>query len=106
MIKIAPGSVEYLAFKLTDVLPTPDQLTSLVGKSPHFEVYATDEAETQVVASTAASIANGDPLIALCLINATIPTPFPQEGDYNLFFTFSNSPESPRLGPFRFRVDD
>jgi len=28
------------------------------------------------------------------------------EGPYDLFVTFSASPEIPRLGPFRFRVDD
>lgn len=106
MIKIAPGSIEFLACKLTDVLPPPDQVQSLVGKNPRFQVYATDEAETLIIPSTSASIAIGDELIGLCLITATIPTPFPEEGDYNLFFTFDNNPETPRLGPFKFRVDD
>lgn len=106
MITIAPGSVEYLACKLTDVLPTPDALTSLTGKNPRFEVYDDDEAETLVVAETSAAIAAGDEMIALCLIDADIPGVFPEEGDYNLFLTFDNTPETPRLGPFPFRIDD
>jgi len=105
-VRIAPGSVEFLACKLTDVLPSPDAVTSLTGKTPRFEVYDDDEAETLVVASTNASIAVGDEMIALCLIDADIPNIFPEEGDYNLFLTFDNTPETPRLGPFRFRVDD
>src|SRR5574342_725264 len=106
MIRLAPGSIEYLACKVTDVLPSPDQITTLAGKNPRFEVYATDEAETLVMGSTNASVASGDPMIGLCLIDADIPNVFPVEGDYNLYFIFDSTPETPRLGPFRFRVDD
>src|SRR5262245_5666140 len=104
--KIAPGSVEYLGFKLTDVLPDPDAVATLVGKNPRFEVFADDEAETPIMPVTSATIAAGDPLIALALIDADVPAIFPEEGDYNIFFIFDNTPETPRLGPFRFRVDD
>lgn len=103
---IAPGSVEFLACKVTDVLPSPDKLDSLTGKNPRFEVYADNEDEDLIVTSTNASVAVGDDLLALCLIDADIPGIYPEEGDYNLFLTFDNAPETPRLGPFRFRIDD
>lgn len=106
MITIAPGSIEYLACKVTDVLESPDALTTLVGKNPRYEIYDDDEAETLVVTETSASIANSDPLLALCLIDADIPNVFPEEGQYNLFLRFDNTPEVPRLGPFPFRIDD
>jgi len=106
MLKIAPGSVEYLACKLTDVLPDPDNVSTLIGRNPRYEVFADDEAETPIIPVSAASVSSGDPLIALCLIDADIPGIFPSEGDYELFFIFDNTPETPRLGPFRFRVDD
>ena len=106
MIKIAPGSIEFLACKLTDVLPSPDAITSLAGKNPRFDTYADDEAETHIEGPTSATIATGDAMVALCLITATIPSIYPEEGDYNLFLTFDNAPETPRLGPFRFRIDD
>lgn len=105
-LKIAPGSVEFLACRVTDILPSPDQITTLAGKNPRFEVYATDEAETLIVPPTNASVATGDPMVGLCLIDADIPGVFPEEGDYNLFFIFDSTPETPRLGPFRFRIDD
>jgi hypothetical protein len=106
MITIAPGSKEYLVLKMIDVLPSPDALTTMVGTAPTFDVIRADEAETVILASQSASIATGDPMLVLCLIDAQIPAIFPAEGDYNLFLEFTNAPEVPRLGPFRFRVDD
>src|SRR5215831_15533402 len=107
MLRIAPGSKEWLSCKVQDVLPSPDAITTLVGRSPTFEVQSTDE--TVIMTGVSASIASGDPLIALCLIDATIGTPapkFPAEGEYHLFLTFNNTPEVPRLGPFPFLIDD
>jgi hypothetical protein len=106
MITLAVGTVEHLACKVTDVLPDPDALDSLIGKNPRFAVYDDDEAETLIMAEGPASIASGDDLIALCLIDADIPGIFPEEGEYRLFLRFDNSPETPRLGPFKFRIDD
>jgi len=106
MITIAPGSKEYLVLKMVDVLPSPDALTTMVGTSPTFDVYDDDEAETAILTGQSASIASGDGMLVLCLIDAQIPAIFPEEGDYKLFLQFTNAPEIPRLGPFRFRIDD
>lgn len=106
MIRIAPGSKEYLILKMVDVLPAPDALTTMVGTGPTFDVVRADEAETSILTGQSASIATGDPMIVLCLIDAQIPSIFPAEDDYNLFLEFTNAPEVPRLGPFKFRVDD
>jgi hypothetical protein len=106
MITIAPGSKEYLILKMIDVLPSPDALTTMVGTSPQFDVIQANEAETVIISNQGATIATGDPMLLLCLIDAQIPSIFPIEGDYNLFLEFTKAPEIPRLGPFRFRIDD
>lgn len=112
MIRLAPGTVENLGLKMTDILPAPDGLTSMTGTGPTFDIVRADEAETPVVTGQSASIAVGDEMLVLCLIDTTLddggipPAPLFPEGKYWLFLQFTNSPEIPRLGPFPFLVDD
>jgi hypothetical protein len=49
-----------------------------------------------------AQAAQNEGMIALPLINTTLLA----EGPYNVFIKFTAFPETPRLGPFKFRVDD
>src|SRR5512134_3452 len=111
MIRLAPGTKENLGFKLTDILPSTDAITTLVGLTPTFDIVRADEAETPVITGQAASISTGDPMLALCFIDTTLTggvpvAPLFPEGKYWLFFKYTNSPEVPRLGPFPFLVDD
>lgn len=102
VVHLTMGTKEYLICKVTEVL---GQLTTLTGTSPTYDVYHADEAETVVLTDQAAALTPADPMAALCLIDTTVPALY-TEGDYNLFLKFTAAPEIPRLGPFRFRIDD
>jgi len=109
VVPLTMGTKEYLVCKVTEVL---NQLTTLTGTDPEYDVYKADEAETAVLLSQPAALTPADDMMALCLIDTTAddggmpPALIFEEGDYNLFLKFTAAPEVPRLGPFRFRVDD
>lgn len=98
MVTLAKGTIEFLPIKLLDAL---ENVSTLDGLGLTHDLYKADEAETLVYANQATL---NDGMIALPLIDTT-PTAI-TEGDYNCFIKFSTAPEIPRLGPFRFRVDD
>jgi hypothetical protein len=102
MVTITRGTVEYLPVKIADALAG---VSDLAGSSPTYDVVLNDPAETAVETGLTAQVYNGAGMILLCLINSTLPA-YATEGDYNLFVKFNAAPEIPRLGPFRFRIDD
>jgi hypothetical protein len=96
MHTIAPGSVEFFPIRIEDAL---GNITTLDGTGLSYDLYKGDEAESLVLANQSAQ---NDGMIALPLINTTGL----DEGPYEVFIKFSSFPELPRLGPFRFRIDD
>lgn len=96
METLTKGTKEYLPIKVKNIIGS---FTTLDGTGLEFDLYKANEAETAVL--TAQPSAN-DGMIALPLIDTTGLT----EGDYVVFIKFTALPEVPRLGPFRFRVDD
>jgi hypothetical protein len=98
MVTLTKGTIEFLPIKVTDVL---ENLTTLDGLGVSHDLFKADEAETMIYQGQSTM---NDGMIALPLIDTTPVTI--TEGDYNCFIKFNNAPEIPRLGPFRFRVDD
>lgn len=95
MIEINKGTVEEIVVDVVDLL---NNLTTLTGTSPTFKVYAN---------GILAAVQTGTPTIsslrALCLIDTTLAGYVP--GEYNLYVGFTNVPETPLLGPVKFRVN-
>ena len=94
MEKLAKGTVEFLVIPVTD---TMGNLTSIGAAT--YDLYTGDDAATEILSGISCVV---DGMKILPLIDTTTL----DEGPYDLFVTFSASPETPRLGPFRFRVDD
>jgi hypothetical protein len=92
--KLAKGTVEFLVIPVTD---TMGNLTSIGAAT--YDLYTGDDAATEILSGVSCVV---DGMKILPLIDTTTL----DEGPYDLFVTFSASPEIPRLGPFRFRVDD
>lgn|SRR5574337_696500 len=98
MVTLTLGTKEFFPIKITDAL---DGITTLNGLGLAFDLYKDDEAETAIVTNVGCT---NQGMIALPLIDTT--TVGFAEGDYNVFLKFTLSPEIPRLGPFKLRVDD
>ena len=96
MVTLTPGTIEYFPIRVSDAL---GNLATLDGTGLAYDLYKDDEAETLVVSNQSAQ---NDGLIALPLINTTGLA----EGPYSVYIKFAAFPETPRLGPFKFRVDD
>lgn len=96
MVTITSGSVEFYPIRVSDALGTVDTLD---GTGLSYDLYKDDEAETLVLANQSAQ---NDGMIALPLIN----TVGLEEGPYSVFIKFAAFPETPRLGPYKFRIDD
>lgn len=94
----ALGTIEYYPVKVYD---TFENLTTLDGTGLTFDVYKDDENETSVFTNRAAT---NEGLVALPLIDTVADCD--EEGPYLMWIKFNALPEVPRLGPFRFRVDD
>lgn len=94
MERLTKGTIEYLVIPVTDTL---GNITSI--DSAKYDIYTGDDAQTAVLEGADAVV---DGMKILPLIDTTDM----DEGPYDLFVTFSVFPEYPRLGPFRFRVDD
>jgi hypothetical protein len=89
-------SSDYLMLNEVDALNlsvTPGTLTAAT-----YDLYTGDDEATEIITGQACVI---DGMKILPLIDTTA-----LEGPYDLFVTFEALPEIPRLGPFRFRVDD
>lgn len=94
---VTKGSKQYWPVKVMSALNT---LASLDGLDLRFDLYKVeDDSDTEII-SNASAANNG--MIALPLIDSTTL----DEGVYKLFISFVASPQTPRLGPFYFKVDD
>jgi len=104
MVTLTKGTVEFVPIKLLNVL---GNVTTLDGLGLQHDLYMDDEAETVVYTGVATL---NDGMIALPLIDTTqligAPPAEMPEGDYSIFIDFVSNPEHPRLGPFKFRLDD
>lgn len=95
MIRIPKGSKEFLVVDVEDKL---NQLTDLTGTNPTYDVKLRDATSNILTAQTAAI---GPGVMQLeCLIDTGTWV----VGTYDLFVTFNNAPEVPRIGPFEFEV--
>lgn len=94
MEKLTKGTIEFLVIPVTD---TQGNLTSIPAAT--YDLYTGNDAATEVLSGVSCVV---DGMKILPLIDTTSL----DEGPYDLFVNFSASPEFPRLGPFRFRVDD
>lgn len=95
-VRVPKGSVQYWPVKVNDAFET---IVTLDGLDVRFDIYKDDEAETPVIENGSASNSG---MIALPLVDSTAL----DEGRYKLFISFVASPQTPRLGPFFFQVDD
>lgn len=90
-MRINKGSIETMVIEVIDVLQNLPTLP--VGTRYH--VFDTDGNSEQ-----ANLIPTIDGLTAQCVIDSTSLA----IDDYDLFLVFSAPPDTPRLGPYRFRV--
>lgn len=96
MVTLTKGTIEFLPIKVSEAL---GNLPTLDGTGLSYDLYHDDEAETVVLTNQSAQ---NDGLMALPLIDTTGL----DEGPYSVFIKFTAFPETPRLGPYKFRVDD
>ena len=94
MERLTKGTKEFLVIPVTD---TQGNLTSIAAAT--YDLYTGDDEATEIIAGQSCVV---DGMTILPLIDTTSL----DEGPYDLFVTFEALPEIPRLGPFRFRVDD
>lgn len=95
-IKVSKGSVQYWPVKVSDSF---ELISTLDGLDVRYDIYKDDEAETPIIENGSA---DNSGMIALPLIDSSIL----DEGRYKLFISFVATPQTPRLGPFFFVVDD
>lgn len=95
-IKVPKGSIQYWPVKVFDAF---NLINTLDGLDVRFDIYKADEAETEIITNGSA---DNSGMIALPLVDSTTL----DEGLYKLFISFVASPQTPRLGPFFFQVDD
>lgn len=87
------GSKEYVIIDVTDRLAN---LTSLTGATYDWRVKNSVSWVAQGLTVTAIGMR------AFCLIDTTTAN---ESGEYEIFLQFANAPETPRLGPVRFKID-
>lgn len=90
-MKINKGSIETMVIEVVDEL-------GVLGTLPvgaRYSIFDTDGNSEQ-----ANLVPTIDGMTALCVIDSSGLT----IDDYNLYLTFTSSPDTPRLGPYRFRV--
>lgn len=95
MERLAKGSKEFLIADITDRLGV---LTTLAGTNPTYDIKIRD-ADTFISTGLPATVSG---MKALCLVDTTLGAYVVDI--YELFITFNNIPEQPRLGPFTFEV--
>lgn len=94
-VRVALGTKEYLPIKVADAL---EHLTTLDGSDLRFDIFAEDDDVSPIEIN---SSADNEGLTALPLVDTAGYDP----GFYHLYISFVASPETVRLGPFRFLVD-
>lgn len=93
------GSVQYWPIKVFSAFET---INSLDGLDLRFDLYkCEDDADTLVIGNASADNLG---MLALPLVDTSV-VDF-EEGLYKVFISFVSSPQTPRLGPFFFKVDD
>lgn len=92
---LAKGTIEHLVIPVTDTL---GNLT--VIPSATYDILTDDDDETEILMGASAIVFDSMTLLTL------VDTTDLDEGVYKLFVQFPAIPETPRLGPHRFRVDD
>lgn len=96
-VVVPKGSIQYWPIKVMDAFET---INSLDGLDVRFDLYKVeDDTDTEI---TLNGSAGNSGMIALPLIDSTTM----DEGLYKVFISFVASPQTPRLGPFFFRIDD
>lgn len=95
MVILNKGTVETIQADLVDTLANVTTLNSLGLK---YDLYKDDPAETMILTNVATTNVG---MKALPLIDTTNLA----EGVYVLYIKFDSTPEHPRLGPIKFRVD-
>lgn len=95
-ILLPKGTKEFLVVVVADRLGNIDDLADAADVT--FTVL--DETDTKVVDAESTNIQ--DKLSVLCLVDTSGWT----EGSYRLFVDIDISPQTPKLGPFRFDVED
>lgn len=95
--KIAKGSIQYWPVEVFDAFST---INSLDGLDVRFDLYLVeDDSDTEIIANGSA---DNSGMIALPLVDSTTLA----EGLYKVFISFVASPQTPKLGPFFFQIDD
>lgn len=96
--KVSQGSVQYWPIKVFSAFGT---INTLDGLDLRFDLFFVNEDGDDISIILNGAAAN-DGMIALPLIDSGVLA----EGLYKVFISFVSSPQTPRLGPFYFRVDD
>jgi hypothetical protein len=97
-IRVTKGSVQYWPVKVMDAF---NALTNLDTADLRFDLYKAEADDTETPIDLNSS-ADNNGMYALPLVDTTGAF---EAGHYNLYITFVASPQTPRLGPFRFLVD-
>lgn len=93
MIKLTKGTIEYIVVNVKDRL---SHLITLDGSDPTFDVKKRGAEDLEVENEDAIN----EGMNVLCLVDTT-----DLDVDiYELFVSFENFPEQPKLGPFAFEV--
>ena len=100
VVLLTQGTKEYL---LVDVDDLTDQVTTLTGTNPTFDVF--DPNGVAKYSDVAATLDPVLPMRVRCMVDTSIPT-YWAVGDYKLFLQLETLPEIPRIGPFLFVVID
>lgn len=96
---VTKGSIQYWPI---EVMSAFDTINSLDGLDLRFDLFRVlDDSDEQIITNASA---DNNGMMALPLVDTT-PSDF-EEGLYKVYITFVSSPQTPRLGPFYFKVDD
>lgn len=97
MRRLTQGSIEFLVVDVEDQL---ENVNTLDGTSPTYTII--EEAGGAIKVNN--QPANNDGMSVYGLADTTQPTLW-EPGLYKMYVGFTIGPETPRLGPFKFRVD-
>jgi len=96
-VSVPKGSIQYWPIKVIDAFET---INSLDGLDVRFDLYKVeDDDDTEITVNGSATNSG---MIALPLIDSTTM----EEGLYKVFISFVASPQTPKIGPFFFKIDD
>jgi hypothetical protein len=99
MLDLRSGTAETLLIDVEDKL---GNLTDLSGAAPRYDVY--DKDDNLKLTNLTPIVDPLQPMTARCLVDTTIGGNW-AAGHYRLYLRYLASPDSPRLGPFEFKVN-